>query len=83
MNKGKDYAPNWDRPKFTGSRRQCANDWINLGGGTSYSQELNLWFKDGMHYDEVSAHHNGIAGIGRHFAELLSNRADRRMGSLA
>jgi hypothetical protein len=62
-------------------KRKYASDWLSLGGGLSYSRELHLWFKDGRHYDERSARHNGLTGVGQQLKDLLKGMADKRIGA--
>lgn len=46
------------------AQRKYASDWKMVGEDLYYSQELGLWWKDGRHYDKLSAEHNGIIGMG-------------------
>lgn len=51
--------------------RPYAEDWEDLGNGLSYSPHLELWYKDGMVYDELSANHNGIIGMGAQLKTIV------------
>ena len=54
------------------SKKQYASDWkvINYSG-LQFSEHLQLWYKDGTHYDERSARHNGLIGAGATLREQL------------
>ena len=55
------------------SRKPVAPDWVNVGDNTEFSRSLNLWYKNGVVYDERSAIHNGIIGLGRTLKEIIKN----------
>ena len=55
-------------------KRPMASDWKRRTDGGYYSKELNLWFVDGIVYDERSARHNGITGFGQTLRETLRDR---------
>lgn len=40
------------------------NPSIEVSPGLFYCRKLNLWWKDGVTYDEGSATHNGLIGVG-------------------
>lgn len=44
--------------------RPYASDWIIIGDGLQYSKERDLYWYKGRVYDELSARHNGIIGLG-------------------
>ena len=54
-------------------RKPYATDWKPVYGNDSveYSQELRLYWKDGKVYDQLSASHNGIIGLGQRLRDLI------------
>ena len=52
-------------------KKPYATDWEDQGRGIQYSPSLNLWYRDGMVYNQQSAEHNGITGPGKQLADML------------
>lgn len=48
------------------------NEYEDLGDGLYHCPKLNLWWKAGVTYDELSASHNGLIGMGAHLKEIIS-----------
>jgi len=57
-----------------------ADDWKVVSKGVEKSKSLGLYFKDGKVYDERSASHNGIIGLGVTLREIVEN--SRKRGEL-
>lgn len=53
-------------------RRQPADDWKEVTNGLWHSVELKLFWKDGSHYDLLSASHNGLVGAGANLREIIN-----------
>ncbi len=43
----------------------------HLGGGLYHCPSLSLWWKNGVTYDELSASHNGIIGMGAQIKQMI------------
>lgn len=43
---------------------QYADDWVTISEGVEYSKRHKLYWANGQVYDERSAQHNGIIGMG-------------------
>ena len=50
-------------------------DSVDLGDGLWYCEKKRLWWKDGVTYDERSANHNGLIGLGSLCRHLLKKEA--------
>jgi phosphoglycerate dehydrogenase-like enzyme len=50
--------------------RSYANDWKIYSEGFEYSVSLDLYYYQGKVYDELSAKHNGIIGLGSILKEI-------------
>jgi hypothetical protein len=53
------------------AKKRYANDWKKINDEVEYSEELNLYFYRGVHYDHRSATHNGIVGMGRSLKSVI------------
>lgn len=51
--------------------RQEGIDWQEGPDGLWYSAGKELYWKDGRHYDRLSASHNGLIGAGAQLKEIL------------
>ena len=47
------------------------SDSEEISTGLWYCKQRNLWWKDGTVYDERSANHNGIIGMGASLSQLI------------
>lgn len=63
-----------------------AQDWVVINpshkckgyiGPVEYSEELNRYFYKGQVYDELSARHNAIIGIGAQLQTIIQNNNQR------
>ena len=55
-------------------KKPYASDWKKINEDTEYSEELDRYWRKGRLYDELSASHNGIIGVGKIFKELLKDQ---------
>jgi len=67
-----------DMKKLKENRRPYASDWILISEGTYHSSESNLYWSTrvnpkGCIYDERSANHNGIIGMGLDLRRIIQN----------
>lgn len=53
--------------------RPYSDDWVDLGGGICYSEKLHRWWDGKTIYDELSANHNGITGMGASLKKMITN----------
>ena len=55
------------------AKKPFARDWVHVAAEVVYSKELNLWYnqKTQTAYDETSARHNGIIGLGKQLKEMI------------
>lgn len=61
------------------SKRPYASDWILINDdGVVYSKELDRYYYRGNQYDERSARHNGIIGLGATLRTLIKENNDAR-----
>lgn len=51
-----------------------------LSEGLYYCAKHNLWWKAGVVYDELSASHNGIIGMGAQLKRTIRNEAIQTAG---
>lgn len=58
------------------SKQHFASDWITIREGLQYSKEQNLYWFNGRVYDERSAQHNGIIGLGFQFRETIKQHKE-------
>ena len=54
-------------------KRGFASDWKEISTDVWYSKELDVYYYNGMHYDERSARHNGLIGKGKLLKDLIGN----------
>ena len=50
-----------------------AQDWTEISEGVEYSKEKDLYWCNGRVYDERSANHNGIIGMGRQLRAIIQD----------
>lgn len=48
-----------------------SDDWVTVSDGVQYSAHNHLWLCNGKVYDERSARHNGIIGMGKDLRERI------------
>lgn len=53
--------------------RPYASDWEAAGVDLQYSKELGLYWHRGRVYDERSARHNGLIGVGARLKAILAD----------
>ena len=53
------------------SQRPYASDWKEIEPGLEYSAEIDRYWHNGRVYDERSARHNGLVGMGAQLKRLL------------
>lgn len=46
-------------------------DWEDYSPGVEYSPSTKLYWANGKGYDELSAYHNGIIGLGAQLKEII------------
>lgn len=46
------------------SKKPFAEDWQEIHKGLEYSESKDLYWHKGQVYDELSASHNGLIGLG-------------------
>jgi hypothetical protein len=56
------------------NRRPYASDWKEVRWDLEYSAELNRYWHNGRLYDELSASHNGLTGLGRQLKDIIKER---------
>jgi len=44
---------------------------IEIYPGTWYCEKKQLWWKEGVVYDKLSANHNGIIGVGLQLKSII------------
>lgn len=44
---------------------------VEISPGLWFCESRNLYWKDGRVYDELSASHNGLIGLGSQFKQIL------------
>ena len=44
---------------------------IEISEGLWYCEQRNLYWKDGVTYDELSADHNGLIGVGARLKKII------------
>lgn len=49
-----------------------SDDWKHIRADLQYSEKLELYYYDGTLFDELSANHNGIIGIGYKAKEIIN-----------
>lgn len=53
-------------------KKPYADDWQTLDTDLEYSDSLKLYYHKGQVYDELSAQHNGIVGLGARLRKIIS-----------
>ena len=53
------------------SNRPYSNDWESYSDNVDYSPRLGLYWSNGTIYDELSASHNGIIGMGAQLKQVI------------
>jgi len=53
-----------------------ATDWKVINEGLEYSEEKDLYWYKGRVYDELSANHNGIIGMGAVLKQSIKEAND-------
>ena len=53
------------------SQKPYASDWKEIEPGLEYSAEIDRYWHNGRVYDERSARHNGLVGMGAQLKRLL------------
>ena len=62
------------------SKRLYASDWQFIDDtDVEYSKDLDLYYYQGTRYDERSARHNGIIGLGATLRTLIKENNDARV----
>lgn len=54
-------------------RNSIAGDWKEIESGLWFSEKLAMYWKDGRHYDRLSASHNGLIGAGAKLKKVIKN----------
>lgn len=49
-----------------------ASDWVTLRKGLEHSTHLELYWCNNKVYDELSASHNGLIGLGHQLKEVIN-----------
>ena len=44
-----------------------------ISPGLFYCKKKHLWWKDGVVYDELSANHNGLIGMGAQLKQVIKD----------
>jgi len=52
-------------------RKPYATDWVEVSPLVEYSKQCDLYWHAGVVYDELSARHNGIIGLGAQLKEII------------
>lgn len=53
-------------------KRPYATDWVKINDNVEYSKELNLYWHNKRVYDELSATHNGLIGLGAQLKKAIT-----------
>ena len=57
---------------------------VEISLGLWYCEDKHLWWKDGNVYDELSARHNGLIGMGAQLKDIIEkyNTREERLTDL-
>jgi hypothetical protein len=55
-----------------------ATDWVTLHRGVEHSIQLGLYWHNNQVYDELSASHNGLIGLGHQLKEAICKHSQEQ-----